>query len=369
MSRPTVRAAVLYPDHAVTVTEVVLDPPGPGEVEVEIAAAGVCRSDLHAIEGHWPVPVPAVLGHEGAGIVTSLGAGVTGLEVGDHVVLSWVPACGSCRHCAARRPWLCEPADELIFAQGVLYDGTSRWHKGEDRLHHFFGVSAFAERVVVPSSGAIPIRRDAPLDVVAIVGCAVATGVGAVLNTAQVPAGAEIAVIGCGGVGLSCVQGARIAGAARIVAVDVNPAKLAIAKALGAHDTVDVSQADTVIALRDLQPAGFDYVIDAIGHVETTEQAIAALGMGGAAVIVGAPRAGETARFDPLALVDAGRRILGSNYGSTDPRRDFPRLVDRYMTGELDLDTLISGSRPLTEIGEALKQLADGHALRTLLIP
>jgi S-(hydroxymethyl)glutathione dehydrogenase/alcohol dehydrogenase len=365
----TVRAAVLRADRTVTVTDVVLDPPGPGEVEVEIAAAGVCRSDLHAIEGHWPVPIPAVLGHEGAGIVTSLGPGVTGLEVGDHVVLSWVPTCGTCRQCAAQRPWLCEPADELIFAQGVLYDGTSRWRKGDDRLHHFFGVSAFAERVVVPASGAIPIRRDAPLDVAAIVGCGVATGVGAIVNTAQVPAGAELAVIGCGGVGLSCVQGARLAGATRIVAVDVNPAKLAVAKALGAHDTVDASQADTVTALRDLQPAGFDYVVDAIGHVETTEQAIAALGMGGAAVIVGAPRAGERARFDPLALVDANQRILGSNYGSTDPRRDFPRLVDRYMSGELDLDTLVSGRRPLSEIHGALAQLADGHALRTLLIP
>ena len=224
------------------------------------------------------------------------------------------------------------------------------------------------QRVVVPRSGAVKIRDDAPLDVVAIVGCAVATGVGAVQNTAQVPAGATVAVIGCGGVGLSVVQGARLAKAGRIVAVDVKAEKLELARRLGATDVVDANSGDTVAALRDAAPEGLDFVFDAIGRIETTEQAIAALGLGGAAVIVGLPPTGTTARFDPLALAEANQRILGSNYGSGDPQRDVPRLVDLYMEGELDLDALISGRRPLEEAAAALDDLAAGRSLRTLLV-
>jgi S-(hydroxymethyl)glutathione dehydrogenase/alcohol dehydrogenase len=204
--------------------------------------------------------------------------------------------------------------------------------------------------------------------VVAVVGCAVATGVGAVRNTAGVPEGATVAVIGCGGVGLSVVQGARLAGAARIVACDVNPDKLAVATRVGATQVVDASAGDPVSQLRGAAPEGLDYVFDAIGRIETTEQAIAALGPGGAAVIVGLPPTGRTARFDPLALAEANQRILGSNYGSIDPQRDIPRLVDRYMDGELDLDALISGRRPLQEAAGALEDLAAGRTLRTLLM-
>jgi S-(hydroxymethyl)glutathione dehydrogenase/alcohol dehydrogenase len=246
----------------------------------------------------------------------------------------------------------------VVAPGGVLFDGTSRWRRDGETVHHYLGVSSFAERVVVPESGAIRIRRDAPLDVVAIVGCAVATGVGAVRNTAAVPAGATVAVIGCGGVGLSVIQGARLAGAARIVACDVEPSKLEVAARLGATDTVVAG---------DPLPDGLDFVFDAIGKIETTEQAIGALGLGGAAVIVGLPPTGMTARFDPLALAEANQRILGSNYGSVDPQRDLPLLVDLYMDGELDLDSLISGRRPLEEAAAALDDLAAGRALRTLL--
>jgi S-(hydroxymethyl)glutathione dehydrogenase/alcohol dehydrogenase len=257
----------------------------------------------------------------------------------------------------------------VVAPGGVLHDGTSRWHgAGGDELHHYLGVSSFAERVVVPSSGAVRIRDDAPLDVVAVVGCAVATGVGAVQHTAQVPAGASVAVIGCGGVGLSCVQGARLAGAARIVACDISPEKLEVARRLGATDTVDASAGDPVGGLRDAAPEGLDYVFDAIGRIETTEQAVAALGLGGAAVIVGLPPTGATARFEPLALAEANQRILGSNYGSVDPKRDIPRLIDLYMEGELELDSLISGRRPLEEAAAALDDLAAGRAVRTLLV-
>jgi len=356
-----VRGAVLgAPGAEVEICELELAPPGPGEVEVEIAAAGVCGSDLHVVRGEWDVPLPVVLGHEGAGVVSRLGPGVTGLEAGDHVILSWVPQCGDCRQCRAGRPWQCELVATVVAPGGVLFDGTSRWSRGSETVYHYLGVSSFAERVVVPASGAIRIRRDAPLDVVAIVGCAVATGVGAVRNTAQVPPGASVAVIGCGGVGLSIVQGARLAQAARIVACDVEPSKLEVAARLGATDTVVAG---------DPLPGDLDFVFDAIGKTETTEQAIGALGQGGAAVIVGLPPSGTTARFDPLALAEANQRILGSNYGSVDPQRDIPLLVDLYMAGELDLDALISGRRPLHEAARALADLAAGRTLRTLLTP
>ena len=355
------RAAVLGgAGQAVEICELELAAPAAGEVEVEIAAAGVCGSDLHVLRGEWDVPLPVVLGHEGAGVVSRLGPDVTALEVGDHVILSWVPQCGRCRQCEAGRPWQCELVATVVAPGGVLFDGSSRWSRDGETVHHYLGVSSFAERVVVPESGAIRIRRDAPLDVVAIVGCAVATGVGAVRNTAQVPPGATVAVIGCGGVGLSVIQGARLAGAARIVACDLDPGKLEVARRLGATDAV---------AAGDPLPEDLDFVFDAIGKIETTEQAIGALGLGGAAVIVGLPPTGMTARFDPLALAEANQRILGSNYGSVDPQRDLPLLVDLYMDGELDLDSLISGRRPLEEAAAALDDLAAGRALRTLLTP
>jgi len=364
-----VRAAVFSgPGQPVRVTEVELAPPGPGEVEVAIAAAGVCHSDLHIVLGEWPHPVPVVLGHEGSGVVTAAGAGVTSLSPGDHVVLSWVPACGQCRYCRRGRPAQCQVAAEVVAPGGVLPDGTSRLRAGGEPAYHYLGVSSFAERAVVPESGAIRVPQDAPLELAALVGCAVATGVGAVRNTAGVPPGATVAVIGCGGVGLSCVQGARLAGASRIVAVDVVADKLAVARRLGATDVVHADGRPVVAALRELVPEGLDYVFDAIGKIETTEQAIAALGLGGSAVVVGLPPSGQQARFDPLALAEADQRILGCNYGSITPQRDIPQLVDEVMRGDLDLEPMVSARRPLAEAAEALADLRSGRVLRQLLI-
>jgi S-(hydroxymethyl)glutathione dehydrogenase / alcohol dehydrogenase len=309
------------------------------------------------------------MGHEGSGVVTALGEDVSGLEVGDHVILSWVAACGRCRFCLAGRPAQCSLVAELVGPRGVLYDGTSRLSLDRRIVHHYLGVSSFAEEAVVPQSGAIPIRRDAPLDVMALIGCAVATGVGAVRNTARVEPGAIVAVIGCGGVGLSVVQGARLAGAAAIVAVDVLPEKLDIARDLGATQTVLAGAGDAVDEVRELTDGGVDYAFDAIGKIETTEQAIAMLTLGGAAVIVGLPAAGARASFEPLALAEADQRILGSNYGSTRPHEDFPRLVDLYMRGELELDRLVTARRPLDDAGAALDALEAGRAMRTLLVP
>src|SRR5215469_6385620 len=364
-----VRAAVFSgPGLPVRVTGVELAPPGPGEVEVAIVAAGVCHSDLHVVLGEWQHPVPVVLGHEGSGIVTAVGEGVASLSPGDHVVLSWVAPCGRCRYCRLGRPAQCQLAADVVAPGGVLSDGTSRLRIGDEPAYHYLGVSSFAERAVVPESGAILVRQDAPLELAALIGCAVATGVGAVRNTAGVQPGATVAVIGCGGVGLSCVQGARLAGATQIVAVDVVADKLAVAERLGATDVVHADGQPVVAALQALVPEGLDYVFDAIGKIETTEQAIAAIGLGGSAVIVGLPPSGMQARFDPLALAEADQRILGCNYGSITPRRDIPQLVDELMSGALDLESMVSARRPLAEAAEALADLRSGHVLRQLLI-
>ena len=356
-------------DHSIEVQDVQLAAPGPGEVRVKIAAAGVCHSDLHVRRGEWDTPTPLVMGHEGSGIVTEIGPGVTSLSEGDHVVLSWVAPCNECRYCLAGHEARCQVAANIVAPNGVLQDGTSRLSIDGEPIHHYLGVSSFAEEAVVPASGAIKVRDDAPLDVIAIVGCAVATGVGAVTNTAGVEPGAIVAVIGCGGVGLSVVQGARLAGAERIIAIDVRPEKTTLALHLGATDEIDASSTDAVAALREMLPDGVDYAFDAIGTTATTEQAIRMLGLGGAAVIVGLPPTGARASFEPLVLAEADQRILGSNYGSVRPSIDIPALVDRYMDGELELDLLVSGRRPLDEAEAALDELQSGTALRTLLIP
>ena len=260
---------------------------------VDIVAAGVCHSDLHVVRGEWPVPVPTVLGHEGSGVVSSVGPGVSDLAVGDHVVLSWVASCGQCRYCRDGRPVQCARYAEVVAPGGVLLDGTSRITIDGAPAHHYLGVSSFAERVVVPATGAVKVRKDAPLDLLALVGCAVATGVGAVRNTADVPGrrhrrGHRLrrrgAVLCPGGeAGRSRAHRRRRHGAGEAGA----------ARKLGATDVLDAGQPDVVTALRSLVPEGLDYVFDAIGKVTTTEQAIAALGLGGAAVIVGLPPAGS----------------------------------------------------------------------------
>jgi S-(hydroxymethyl)glutathione dehydrogenase / alcohol dehydrogenase len=365
-----VRAVVLRePGGVAELIDVELAPPGPGEVRVRIVAAGVCHSDLHVRRGEWPVPMPLVMGHEGSGVVVEVGDGVSQLVEGDPVVLSWVAPCGACRHCRAGHEARCELAATVVGPGGVLNDGTSRLSLRGAPVYHYLGVSSFAEEVVVPASGAIKVRADAPLDVCALIGCAVATGVGAVRNTARVEPGSTVAVIGCGGVGLSVVQGARLAGAQRIIAIDVLADKVELAQRLGATDALVAAPGTAVDALRTLVADGVDYAFDAIGHTSTTEQAIAMLGLGGAAVVVGLPPAGARASFEPLTLAEADQRILGSNYGSVRPGVDLPRLVDELMNGDLRLDLMVSGRRGLDQAQAALDDLEAGHALRTLLIP
>jgi len=359
------------PVDGISYEEVHLSPPRAGEVLVRIAAAGVCHSDLHVLRGEGPAPVPLVMGHEGSGTVLEVGPGVDALEAGDHVVLSWVAPCGVCRFCRRGRETRCEAVAKIITPRGVLFDGTSRLARADGRepLHHFLGTSSFAEEVVVPASGAIKVRKDAPLEIAALVGCAVATGVGAVLNTAQVEPGSTVVVIGCGGVGLNIVQGAALASAERIIAVDLVTDKLEIAGTLGATDLIAATNGDPVAAVRELLPDGADYAFDAIGHTTTTEQAIRMLGIGGSAVLVGLPPEGARASFEPLVVADAEQRILGSNYGSIRPSADIPALIDRYLVGDIKLDELVSRRRPLREAQNAFDDLASGSVLRTLLIP
>ncbi len=363
--------AIVFRDHHTPIehTDVQLAGPKAGEVRVKIAAAGVCHSDLHVKHGDWQAPAPLVMGHEGSGVVVELGEGVTSLAVGDHVVLSWVPPCGECRYCRSGHEARCQKVATVVGPKGVLFDGTSRLSRDGEPLHHYLGVSSFAEEVVVPASGAVKVRDDAPLDVIALVGCAVATGVGAVLNTAAVEPGATVAVIGCGGVGLNVVQGAKLAGAERIIAIDVLTEKTQLAMQLGATDRIVAPAGDAVEQLLALVPDGVDYAFDAFGHTKTTEQAIQMLGLGGAAVIVGLPPTGAKATFEPLVLAEADQRILGSNYGSVRPSIDIPALVDRYMDGQLKLDPLVWARRPLAEAAAAFDDLESGEALRTLLIP
>lgn len=364
------RAVVLESaDAPPRVMEVGVDPPKAGEVRVRVAAAGVCHSDLHVRKLEWDVPLPLVMGHEGAGIVTEVGPGVTSLSEGDHVILCWQPACRRCRHCLAGRPSQCELVAELVGPKGVLYDGTPRFHVDGKDAHHYIGVSSFAEETIVPETGAIPVREDIPLDRAALLGCCVPTGVGSVLWTARMPPGATAVVIGCGAVGLSAVQGAVLGAASRIVAVDLLAHKLETALRFGATDVVDASAVDPVEAVREITGGGADYVFDCIGLVATGEQAIGMLAIGGTAVIVGLAPTGAMARFEPRALAEAEQRIVGSNYGSVRPAIDFAFLADLYSGGRLRIDELISAHRPLEEIEEAFDDMMAGRVIRTILDP
>ena len=363
--------AALYRDSTTPLEIVDLDLAAPreGEVKVKVAAAGVCHSELHLTRGEWYAPAPLVPGHEGSGIVTEVGPGVTTHQPGDHVVLSWNPYCGECRSCRMGRETQCLKVANVINVSGGLLDGTSRLSLAGERINHYIGASTWAEETVVPATGAIKVRQDAPLDTIALVGCAAATGVGAAMHTAKVAAGSTVVVIGCGGIGLNVVQGARINRAERIVAVDISAERAELARMFGATDALGVEGIDTVEAVRELLPDGADYVFDAIGHTATTESSIKLLGLGGAAVIVGLPGVGETARFEPLALAELDARILGSNYGSIRPQIDIPDLVEKFMTGELLLEEMITARRPLDEAAPALQDLAAGAQLRQLLIP
>jgi S-(hydroxymethyl)glutathione dehydrogenase/alcohol dehydrogenase len=362
------QAAVLRePGRPVEVLEVELAPPRAGEALVRIAACGVCASDLHVVDGDIPEPLPLVLGHEASGVVVETGAGVERLRPGDHVVLALVPSCGECRACRAGRPTFCELGGRMA-ATGTLADGTSRLSQNGAVLHHFNSVSSFAEYAVVPESVAVPIRKDVRLDVTALVGCAALTGWGAVRRTAAVESGASVAVWGCGGVGLTTIQAARVAGAAPIVAVDTRPEKLELAQRLGATATVQARpSADVARRVRHAAGGGVDYAFEAIGRPETIREAWDALRPGGTAVVVGLPPKGSTVEIDTWGFINE-KTLRGTFLGSARIDEDVPALVDLYARGELLLDELVSDRIPLSALPEAFERLRAGEAVRQLVV-
>jgi len=348
------------------VAEVDLAGPSAGEVLVQVAASGLCASDLNAIDGKRSLsPFPAVLGHEAAGTVVDVGPDVTRLTVGDPVIMSIVPSCGDCVYCRRGRPNYCLAASTAM-KDGTLFDGTRRLSRDGQRLNHFLTVSSFAEYAVVPESGAVAIDPRMPLDRAALVSCAVLTGFGAVMNTAAVPPGARVAVFGCGGVGLNVVQAARLAGASRVVAVDVSAAKLDTARRFGATDVIDVTSDDPVAAIRDLL-GGVDFAFEALGREQTVRQAWNSLDVGGEAVVVGLMKHGATLTLDADPLVNE-QRLRGCYFGSANLARDVPALVERYLAGELLLDELISQRIALNDLDSAFERLRNGEGARNVVV-
>ena len=356
------RAWVLQePGAPLELTTVALTPPGPEQVLVRIRASGVCASDVHILDGRLPKPMPFVPGHEAAGEVVAVGEGVDDLTEGAHVVLSILPRCGACAACTAGRTNHCTWAADLA-ATGTL-DGThTAWHLPDGRaLHHFNGVSSFAEHVVAPRSGVVEIDPALPFSQAALLGCAVATGVGAVRNAARVAAGDTVAVIGCGGVGLNVVQGARIAGARRIVAVDLDPAKLALAAGLGATDVVDGSEQHVRTVVPQLVAGGVDHAFDAIGHPGALEDAFAITAAGGAAIAVGLYATDAQVTIDAFPLIGE-RRLVGTYLGGVDPHVDVPALARDALEGRLELGSLLV-ERAFEELPAAVDDLRAGRTL------
>ena len=349
--------------------DIEVDDPHPGEVQVRIAASGVCHSDLSARAGVMLMPTPVVLGHEGAGVVERVGEGVTRIRPGDRVLVSWVPQCGTCYFCERRQGHLCEKAT-ITLAAGGLLDGTTRLRSGGLPLHQMAASGTFAELTVVPETGVVKLPDDLDLTLAALLGCSVLTGVGAALNTARVAPGDTVAVVGCGGVGLNVVQGARIAGAARIIAVDTNPAKLALAEAFGATDAVDASSADAVSGVMALTAQrGADVAFEVVGVQRTIDQAITMTRRGGQAVLVGVPAMDATVSVPAFfGLVLSGKTISGCWYGSSNIHEDVPRLIRLYRAGRLDLDRLVSRTIGLDEVDAALDALGTGDLARSVVV-
>lgn len=363
-----IEAAILWqPGQPLSVESATLDAPGPGEVLVEMRAAGVCHSDLHPARGEWPIRTPVALGHEGAGVVREVGPGVTRATVGDHVVLSWAPACGECPPCREGRSVLCDRLEKITF-RNRLPSGGSRLHARGSDVAPFLGTGCFADAVVVPESAVIPVSREVPFTALAMLGCAVITGVGAVVNAARVPADASVAVIGAGGVGLNVLQGAVIAGCKEIIAVDVRPAPLAMASRFGASRIVDAS-GDVPAAIRECTGGrGADCVFDTVGSPATLAIALASTKKGGTVVVTGLSRVDAQAAVPLFPFVMQEKRLIGSVYGSGQPLRDIPHLVDLYNRGRLRLQELVARQYALADINDALDALADGEGARGAIV-
>jgi len=364
-----IRAAVLEATGGpLSVCDLELAAPGREEVLVRLGASGVCHSDWNAVDGTSETPCPAVLGHEGAGVVEAIGAGVTRVRVGDHVALSWSPSCGRCAECTRDLPWLCSTAWPALGAGGLM-DGTTRLSRGDEPIHHYSFLSTFAEACVVPERSCIPIPEDVPFDVAGLVGCAVTTGLGAVWRTAETRPGDRLAVIGCGGVGLSAVMAAAAIGAEPVVAVDTAQKKLDAARSFGATETVlwQGTPEATAEAIREVSRGGVDVAVEATGRPEAMLAAYLGTRPRGAAVLIGISRADAVLSLPAATIPRSERRILGSIYGSSKPERDFPTTLALYRAGRLPLDRLVSHRLGLDEIERAFELMQSGDALRVVL--
>jgi S-(hydroxymethyl)glutathione dehydrogenase/alcohol dehydrogenase len=362
------RASLLEEQGArlVVVDDVEIEDPHPGEVRVQVSHCGVCHSDLHFVHGDLPTPFPVVLGHEAAGVVEAVGVGVDSLSVGDKVILTLQPQCGRCYFCARGEVHLCRLGNGV--ATGVLPDGGTRLTRGGDVVYRGVGLGGFAEQVVAPASCAVKVAADTPLEIACLLGCAVQTGVGAVLNTAKVGVGDTVMVIGLGGVGISAVQGARLAGASRIVGVDPVASRRAQSLGFGVTEAIAPGEDDIAGAALELTGGiGLDHVIDTAATRATMASGIMAIRPGGSVTIVGVPGLEDTVELPVIAWALAEKTVTGSFLGSSNSHLEFPRLLDLWRAGRLDLENMVSSTRSLSEIPEAFDDLVVGHGLRTVI--
>jgi len=341
------------------IDDVEVDDPRPGEVLIRTAATGVCHSDLHFMEGSYPTETPIVLGHESAGVVERVGEGVTSVREGDRVVVAFVASCGYCENCVVGKPFICNNSARLGRRDRLRLNGEA--------IPQFSNMSAFAEYQLVSANALVPVPDDVPLEAAALVGCSVMTGVGAVTNTARIPAGSTVAVVGCGGIGLNVVQGARIAGASRVIAIDLIESKLAAAREFGATDVVDASSADAVQQVRELTNGGVDFAFEAIGLAATAEQCFAMLKRGGRAIVVGMIPARAVVSLPGAAFLQE-KAIIGSFYGSARQSHDMPWLMDLYRQKRLKIDELITRRYRLDQINEAYAALKNGEVNRSVIL-
>jgi S-(hydroxymethyl)glutathione dehydrogenase / alcohol dehydrogenase len=364
------RAAVaLASGRPLSIEAVDLEGPKAGEVLVEVKATGLCHTDAYTLSGADPEGLfPSILGHEGAGVVLDVGAGVTSLRAGDHVIPLYTPECRQCKFCRSGKTNLCG-AIRATQGKGQMPDGTSRFSLNGEPLHHYMGTSTFANHTVVPEIALAKIRSDAPFDKVCYIGCGVTTGLGAVINTAKVEPGANVAVFGLGGIGLNVIQGARMVGADRIIGVDTNPGKRSLAEKFGMTDFINPDDVDDVVgAIVDLTDGGVDYSFECIGNVKVMRQALECCHKGwGESIIIGVAAAGQEISTRPFQLV-TGRVWRGTAFGGAKGRTDVPRIVDWYMNGKINIDDLITHTLPLEDINHGFDLMHRGESIRSVVV-
>ena len=348
------------------IMDVDLAPPLTGEVLVRMKATGVCHSDLSIQQGKLPYPLPCVLGHEGAGVVEEVGPGVTRVAPGDHVVVMWTPMCGQCYFCLRGQDYLCDAGQ----VYGLMEDGTSRLSVDGRVVFHGINAATFAEAAVLRETSVVKIPSEIPFDVAGVIGCGVLTGVGAAIHTARVQAGDAVAVLGCGGVGINVVQGAKLAGAERVIAIDAMPSKLSMAERFGATHTVDASEADAHTSVMELtEGRGADVAFEVVGNTALQRKVFDMTRRGGTCVFVGVAPFGDEVSIPSLVLTLQEKRVLGCYYGSCDPQRDIPRFLRLWQAGRLDLEGLISDRAALSEVNSAFGSMEAGKVIRTVLTP